>query len=169
MVGPKSLRKWFLLSDLLYNFSLNLTANNYFILFLLYKKVNFKKSKSNSSFFYNLLLKFIRTTVFSAHILKFFYKSLLIGGKNKSSLIKTQPKSKSNLCTGNISSISHTNSGFTESSTSTPDKNNGLAELLSARILNSDTKKPKKSKTFTNLYTIMKEISENCMLNYYSL
>jgi hypothetical protein len=84
-----------------------------------------------------------------------------MGGKNKSPLTKTPPKSKSPLRSGNISPIPHTNPRVTETFASTPDKNNGLAELLLTRPLNSDTKKPNKSKTFTNLYYRAKEIAEN--------
>ncbi|OMJ88540.1 hypothetical protein SteCoe_9490 [Stentor coeruleus] len=84
-----------------------------------------------------------------------------MGGKNKSPLTKTQAKSKSPLRTGNISPIPHTNPKVVETFTSTPDKSNGLAELISVKSLNSDTKKPNKSKTFTNLYYRAKEIAEN--------
>lgn len=88
-----------------------------------------------------------------------------MGGKIKPPVNNSKPRSKSPLRTGNISPIPHSKPRTLDTFAYTPEKPKEpaleLAEILTARPRNSDSKKSSKAKTFTSLYYRAKEIAQN--------
>ncbi|OMJ80783.1 hypothetical protein SteCoe_18891 [Stentor coeruleus] len=88
-----------------------------------------------------------------------------MGGKTKLPISITKPISKSPLHTGNISPIPHSKQKPLDTFAYTPEKPKEpaleLAEILTARPKNSNSKKSSKAKTFTSLYYRAKEIAQN--------